>query len=496
MRVDARAAWDYLRAKYPSERFYAFGFHTTDIASYFSLFACGEEGLKKVASAYAPRGDESRLERKRADLRWSIPDSPYGKEMDGMDSHIEAELARRPEPDTLDEIPLAREIRTRTNAAVAALQSLDSQGLFGLGEARSQITIFIERDGDFVHEWAKKLNPPDVYAAFEKIGAVETIGTFTQFGTKKVEQTRHLAVSADRRLVAAATDYWACLFDVVAMKQLICRRIPNGKHYNDIADIAVSHDGKTVAVAAEAWLSILRGKGWKDQLDVRLDGRSWAMAMAPDASWFAVAGHDTKITVFDSNGRPTHSLEAHISYVRKIDVSADGSLLAAIDAQAGVQIWNTRDWSLHRHLKVSGDEIRFDPSGRFVVTTWPAGTTISGQRLRLVHGSPSQRTQVLPIWEIDSGELIRELTLPGYRFQSAAFSPDGKMIVASVHSMKIIPNDDAVLLDATTGKVLNRLRGNFQITDFTFLPARHAIAFAAWGYPLRPLTLWELGASP
>src|SRR5689334_10349408 len=73
MRADARAAWDYLRTKYPSERFYAFGFETSDTASYFSPFACGEEGLAKVAVDYAPRGDESRLERKRADLRWSIP---------------------------------------------------------------------------------------------------------------------------------------------------------------------------------------------------------------------------------------------------------------------------------------------------------------------------------------------------------------------------------------------------------------------------------------
>jgi WD40 repeat protein len=495
MRVDARAAWDYLRTKYPSERFYAFGFHTTDIASYFSPFACGEEGLAKVAADYAPRGDESRLERKRADLRWSIPDSPYGKEMDGIATHIEAELARRPDPDTLDEIPLAREIRARTNAAVAALKSLDSEGLFGVLEARSKITIFIERDGDFVREWAKKLNPPGVYAAFEKIGAIEPIGTFTQFGTKKVDETKHLAVSADRRLVAAATDYWACLFDVVAMKQLFCRRIPNGKDYSDIIDIAISDDGKTIAVAANDWLSILRGQDWKEQLDVRLDSRPWVLAMAPDASWFAIAGHDTKITIFDSNGGHTRSLEAHISYVRKIDVSADGSLLAAIDAQAGVQIWNTRDWSLHRHLKVSGDEVRFDPSGRFVITTWPAGTGISGQRLRLVHGSPSKRTQVLPIWEIDSGELVRELTLPGYRFQSAAFSPDGKMIVASIHPMKMIPNEDAVLFDVTTGNVLNRLRGDFRaITDFMFLPARNAIAFAARGFTLRPLTLWELRA--
>jgi len=85
--------------------------------------------------------------------------------------------------------------------------------------------------------------------------------------------------------------------------------------------------------------------------------------------------------------------------------------------------------------------------------------------------------------------------MPGYRFQSAAFSPDGKAIVASIHSMKIVPNDDVVLLDATTGELLNRLRGPFRgITDFAFLPARHAVAFAAWGEALRPLTLWELNA--
>jgi hypothetical protein len=496
MRADARAAWDYLRAKYPSESFYAFGFHTSDIGSYFGLFASGEEGLTQAAAQYGVGTEDSRLEKKRADLRWSIDDSPYCKEIAGLNQRTEAELARRPDPDTLDNVPLAREIRARMNAAVAALKSLDSEGLFGVGEARCKITIFIEREHDLVPEYARKLNPPEVYAAFEKIGAVEPIGRFTQFGTKKVEQTRHLAVSADRRLVAVATDYWACLFDVVAMKQLFCRPIPNAEGYEDIVDIGISHDGKTVAVAADEWLSILRGKGWKDQVDVSLGHRSWALAMAADASWFALAGHDTRLTIFDSQGQRLRSLDAHISYVRKLDVSADGSLLAAIDAQAGVQIWNTRDWSLHRHLKVSGDEVRFDPSGRFVVTTWPSGINISGQQLRRVHGSPSQRTQVLPIWDIDSGELVRELTMPGYRFYSAAFSPDGKTIVAWIHPMKWAESQDVVLLDAVTGKVLDRLRGPFtNVTDFVFLPKRHAIAFAAWGYTLRPLTLWELGSS-
>jgi hypothetical protein len=56
-------------------------------------------------------------------------------------------------------------------------------------------------------------------------------------------------------------------------------------------------------------------------------------------------------------------------------------------------------------------------------------------------------------------------------------------------------NDDALLFDVADGRLIDKLRGPFQtIEDFVFLPERNAIAFAAYGHTLRPLTMWQLGA--
>ena len=134
MIADAREAWERLRGKYPKETFYAFGFYTTELGTYFGPFACGEESLEKVAAEYVARRTYRDLEKAKSALRWSIADSPYHKEMTAHDRRTAAELAKRPEPDELDEVPMAREVRARMNAAVAALKALDEEGVFGTGK--------------------------------------------------------------------------------------------------------------------------------------------------------------------------------------------------------------------------------------------------------------------------------------------------------------------------------------------------------------------------
>src|SRR3954452_10620723 len=98
MRADARAAWEYLRGKYPTEKFYAFGFYTSELGTYFGAFACGEEGLTRVAEKYVADGTCRTVEKARTELRWSIPDSPYHAEVTGMDERTKAVLAARPDP--------------------------------------------------------------------------------------------------------------------------------------------------------------------------------------------------------------------------------------------------------------------------------------------------------------------------------------------------------------------------------------------------------------
>jgi hypothetical protein len=444
--------------------------------------------LQKVAAEYVARGTYRDVEKAKSALRWSIADSPYHEEVTALDARTAAELAKRPEPDQLDDVSMAREVRSRMNAAVAALKALDGEGLFGSGKTRTKLTLLIEagdREDDFVLKWAKKLNPPEIYEAFAQIGARKTVGTFTEFGTKKVYTTERLAVSADRRLVATAGWYYAFLFDVKAMKQLFCRSILNARDKGWICDTAMSHDGSTVAfLRAEenrgSYLTIFRGVGWKQQTNVRLGTKPFALACAPDAAWFAVSGMNCKVTVLNASGEHLASLAEHKAWVRQLAASPNGALLASIDPQSGLHLWNTRDWSLQLRIARSGDGVTFDTTGRYLLI------------------SPKRQGHVLAIWDVTSGELVRELSVPEYRFTAARFSPDGRRIAAAVMPIRRRYDEDydeAVLLDASDGRVLERLRGGFEaITDFAFLPERNAIAFAAYGHALRPLTMWEVSS--
>jgi hypothetical protein len=499
-RLDVRDAWEHLRRRFPDERFYAFGLYTTMEAAYFSPFACGEDGLRTVAAHYAAKEQAASIEEKMQSLRWSIADSPYHAEAAKKGGRADGELLRRPDPfdSKLRETEAAREIRLRMNCAVEALQSLDAAGLFGAGRERAALTLLIEagdRDDDFVLRWAKKLNPSQVFKSFAETVQRPTHGRFSEFGVKKVYETERLAVSADRRLIATASDYFACLFDVVEMKQLFCRPVPNQSKQAKVKSITISADGHTIAILADSglpsrWLTILRGKGWRDQIDIPI-GRQplsnlqpLALAAAPDAAWFAVSFMNHTISIFDRDGAVTGKLEGHAAWPRDMAVRADGTILASVDDQTGVHLWSTADWRLLRRIETQADGVTFDPSGKLLATTWRWGRHA---------GAADARTKVLNIWDAEVGTLVRELNLPGYRFIAARFSPDGKQIAAAVQSLEE-STQGAVLLDTETGEQLRRLSGPFEyISDFVFLPQRDAIAFAAQGHTRRPLLLWELG---
>ena len=63
---------------------------------------------------------------------------------------------------------------------------------------------------------------PIIQSFFDK----QTVGRWTEFGTKKVYHTTQLSLTVDRRLVATASHFVGCVFDVVANKQLLCGPYP------------------------------------------------------------------------------------------------------------------------------------------------------------------------------------------------------------------------------------------------------------------------------
>jgi hypothetical protein len=492
-KADLSAAWDRIREQYPSERLYAFGLYTTEAAESFCPFACGNDGLHRVAQEYVRKGHYSNMDEAMAGLKWSIADSPYQDKLPYQ--RIDAELRKRPDPTDgqLPETASAREIRARLNAAALAIKSLDNEGLFGTVEERRGITLLIEagdRTAEFVLKWARKLNAPAVFRAYESLFDEPTVGRWTEFGTKKVYETTQLSLTVDRRLVATASHYVGCVFDVVANKQLLCRPIPSNGEYVPIAGVAISRGGDKIGFASgdsnprNSVLTVLGGPGWKSQRDTKMPAQPLCLASGRDGEWYAVGFTDNLVRIYhDASGEPTSVLKGHEHWPRTVAVSADGSQLASIDEKSGVRIWRTADWSLSLEVREArGTDVCFDTSGGRIATVRRWG--------RLMKDPIGE---VLKIWTIPGGQLITEHRVAGFEFEVARFSPDGTQMACGITGVENTLHEEAVLLDTESGRVLHRLRGPFNwFTDFAFLPARNAIAIGVQGLTRRPLVLWEL----
>ena len=487
--ASCRRAWDGWTTKYPKERFYAFALYTTMDGEYFVPSICGEDGLTKVARQYVKQKSFANIDDARAELRWSFADSPYHAQGERYSDGIDDALDRAPIPYDKSERAADKVIKTRLDAAVKALQSLDKRGVFGKGARRKKLVLLIEA-GDRDQEWAlklaKRLNPNDVYSKYAKQFEPKKLGKFTELGSKKVYATKRLSASADRKYLLAVAEYEVFCFDMQKKKQLWCRKVRRG---DDLAtqSAAISADGSLVAVAwtslgleKEHGLAVWSGKDWKQTLDVALPAQPFDVVVHPEGKWGAVSCDDSTIRIIDiSNGKQIKVLK-HKEWARRIDVSPDGRWLASADQRGGIILWNTNNWTAHKQLKRPADFVAFDGDSKLLAAT-------------LCYSDKSMSASVL---DVATGKVVHELCTPGWKIKRSVLSVDGKRIACSMEHCSDIMQQKAVLLDVKSGAVLSELAADFEdINDFCFLADNKTIAVGVHGHHRKPVILWSVGTS-
>ena len=487
-------AWNAWTKKYPRERFYAFALYTTLDAEYFVPSICGEDGLTKVAREYLKRKSYATLEEARQGLRSSFADSPYHGQGERYSDGVEEALDATPIPYEQSERAADKVIRARLDAAIDALRTLDAKGVFGKGARRKNIVLLIEagdRDQEWVSKLAKSINPKEVYASYVKQFEPQKVGKFTELGSKKVYETRRLALSADNRLLLAACEYDAFYFDVPRRKQLWNRVVRRG---DDLAiqSGTISASGSIVALAWESLgavksfgVTLWRGKEWKETLEISLHAQPFDIAMEPIGNWLAVAMIDNHIRVFSaSDGKPIKTIKGHKEWPRRIAASADGKWLASADERGGSVLWDTSNWSARKRLKRPADSVSFDRSATLLATT-----------LRYPNDDDDPAGQVAIIWDVSTGRMTGELRVAGWKIKRAVLSPDGKGTACAMEHRSDSKQQKAALLDTRTGKVLTELAADFEdINDFAFLPDNRTIAVAVHGHHRKPVILWNIAS--
>lgn len=152
---------DSLRAEHPDETFYAFALYDA-------------EGTCPAPSANSEEKWHKRIERekvaasdRRFSSRWGTAEWAYeAYEGAGAEAFAEAcELLESEKPDN------RLEFQARSfGASISALKELSEEGFFGSGGSR--MTVFFSLSDDAYAPWlewesARRINPPEVFAAFE-----------------------------------------------------------------------------------------------------------------------------------------------------------------------------------------------------------------------------------------------------------------------------------------------------------------------------------------
>jgi WD40 repeat protein len=209
-----------------------------------------------------------------------------------------------------------------------------------------------------------------------------------------------------------------------------------------------------------------------------------ALAFSPDGT-LLVTGDYQKVKVWQiSDGTLLHELAGFNSTVYAIAVSPDGSLLAAGSEDGVVQVWNATQIEagpvLQQNFNKSIHSLTFFGDGQFLaaglsgrISVWQRDAWDKVQYDLSAEGSDailalarspdnqtllaaSAETDLIQRWNVADGERLALVTLADAAgtLLSAAFSPDGQILVGGI-------SDGSVLSwNAATGEALGALTGH------------------------------------
>jgi len=295
-------------------------------------------------------------------------------------------------------------------------------------------------------------------------------------------------------VVTASADRTARLWGVVADRDI--RRLEG--HTSSVDAAAFSPDGKTVVTAsadrtARLW-DVTTGQEIR-----RLEGHAGSLlaaAFSPDGQTIATVGSDKTAHLWEAaTGRELRRLAGHTAQVHSVAFSPSGGTVVTASLDETARLWDATTGEEVRRFVGHSDSVLsavFGPEGQTVVTASGDGTvrlwdaTTGREIRRLVNGmslvglaalSPDGQTlattgsnpvyccapdaHIVRLWDVATGQEINRLEGHLKAVYSAAFSPDGRMVLTVGGDPALQIEDNTVRLwDVTTGQELRRLTGH------------------------------------
>jgi len=245
--------------------------------------------------------------------------------------------------------------------------------------------------------------------------------------------------------------------------------------------LALSPDGKLIAVGSEGKIQLWTVEGGQHLADLEHQGTIWSLAFSPNGRVLASGSKAGTVMLWDVPSRLLKaSSEGHADNVNSVAFSPDGKLLATGSFDKTVRLWDADTGKEVRRIVVGAGEatgVAFSPDGRTLAATTGMSKVVklleieTGKEVRTLAGhtdlvwcvafSPDGRTlatggrdTTVRLWEANTGKQKAVLKWHVGQVNAVAFSPDGRTLASAGGT-----NDHTVQLwDAATGKEIATLK--------------------------------------
>jgi RNA polymerase sigma factor (sigma-70 family) len=278
---------------------------------------------------------------------------------------------------------------------------------------------------------------------------------------------------------------------------------------------SLSRDGKILATATAKGINVWDAVERKQLCQIATQGVQ-AVAVAPDSKTLASGEKDKTIRLWEAaTGKLKQMLAGHADDVHTLLFSPDGKTLVSAGSQT-IRVWDVAagkevraiETTLTKCVSLSPDGAVLATGGTAYVNDTAQGRIVlwnlaTGQPLRELQGHrqlvetvafshdgktlASDEIDTIQLWDVGTGKQFRRMEKAGWRSKSLAFSPDGKTLASTA------PGTETVIRrwDVATGKALPSLGHEGVLRTLAFSPDGKVVATGSWlGYDFN-LRLWD-----
>lgn len=257
----------------------------------------------------------------------------------------------------------------------------------------------------------------------EWIASASSDGTVKIWKTESGKEPRSLSSAAGPEIAVAFSGDGQSVLSVSSNRTVKVWSVATGREVRTagnaasldfVESIAFASDGQSFVSSADKSVELYDTSAKKIRaFDSRAAG-FYALAFSANARWFASAGKDKTIRLWDTmTGRQLPALVGHTGYVTSLVFSKDGAWLASGSIDQTVRVWDTSTGRETRKLTGHDEAVN--------------ALALSPDNQWLASGGYDKSIR---IWDPKSGVQIRRLSGHSGEVTAIAFSADGKWLVS------------------------------------------------------------------